>query len=261
MNHDVEFTGSIKDQTVTLESGMLTIALSGFSDMENDPILFSATSDNMDVATVAINNTDLNIFVVGIGEAIIEISATDTPGEIQAASSFKVTVEPEPLPEFVYEIDFAFSDGMAESVIDYEGLSISFVSYDTLSTFIIEDGVLLWEEYSSSQMIIAFDSAVDLSRSSEIQFDYADLWSGSMNVFFTDSSGNSSSETIALLSTTLITNDTVFNTLAGSLLLKDFAAGANLDAVSSITLEKFGGNLLDSGGTWKLDNVNIGKIE
>ena len=91
-----------------------------FSDPNNDPLNFSASSTNGGVATVEVSGSDLKVTAVSSGSTTISVAAED-PGGLSAALDFNVTVERPPsanrAPVLVREIpDLLWVKGRSQPV-------------------------------------------------------------------------------------------------------------------------------------------------
>ena len=84
--------GTIPSQTVPVDGGDATFELSGyFSDPDGDSLLYSGTSSNSAIATVAVSASIATITPVATGAATITVTVTD-PGGLTATQSVSVTV-------------------------------------------------------------------------------------------------------------------------------------------------------------------------
>ena len=84
--------GTIPAQTVPVGGGDATFELSGyFSDPDGDSLLYSGTSSNSAIATVAVSASIATITPVATGAATITVTVTD-PGGLTATQSVSVTV-------------------------------------------------------------------------------------------------------------------------------------------------------------------------
>ena len=75
------------------EAGVeVTVDVSGaFSDPDGDALTYTASSGNLDVATVSVSGSDVTVNGVAAGTATITVTATD-PGGLSASQTFDVTV-------------------------------------------------------------------------------------------------------------------------------------------------------------------------
>ena len=93
--------GSIPAQTVSLTASAETIDVSSyFSDADNNPLTYSATSSDTSKATVSLSGSTLTITAVVAGSATITVTATDT-ANATATQTISVTVVTNraPVPE------------------------------------------------------------------------------------------------------------------------------------------------------------------
>lgn len=85
---------AITDRSLSLGGGALTIDLVGhvlFSDVDGDPLTYSASSSKTSVATTSLTSGRLNVTPVAAGTTTITVTATDGKGG-SAQHSFQVTV-------------------------------------------------------------------------------------------------------------------------------------------------------------------------
>ncbi|NGQ95604.1 DUF4073 domain-containing protein, partial [Brevibacillus sp. SYP-B805] len=84
----------IADQNATVGGGDVTVDASGvFADADGDTLTLSVTSDDENVATVAVNGTEIVISPVSAGTATITVTADDGKGGT-VQDAFTVTVAP-----------------------------------------------------------------------------------------------------------------------------------------------------------------------
>ena len=84
--------GSIPAQTVSLTASAVTVDVSSyFSDADNNPLTYSATSSDTSKATVSLSGATLTITGVVAGSATITVTATDT-ANATATQTISVTV-------------------------------------------------------------------------------------------------------------------------------------------------------------------------
>ncbi|MYD61482.1 MAG: leucine-rich repeat protein, partial [Gemmatimonadetes bacterium] len=88
--------GTIGGQTLTEGGTAVTVDVSSnFSDPENDPLTYSATSDDTNIATVSVQNSVVTISPVGAGSATITVTALDATGSnMSVDQTIAVTVNP-----------------------------------------------------------------------------------------------------------------------------------------------------------------------
>ena len=86
-------TRVIAFQTLEVDDTFGTDLNGHFSDPDNDPLNFSASSTDGGVATAEVSGSDLTVTAVSIGSTTISVAAED-PGGLGAALDFDVTVEP-----------------------------------------------------------------------------------------------------------------------------------------------------------------------
>ncbi len=91
-NSAPELVGSIPAQTVSLTASAVTVDVSSyFSDADNNPLTYSATSSDTSKATVSLSGATLTITGVVAGSATITVTATDT-ANATATQTISVTV-------------------------------------------------------------------------------------------------------------------------------------------------------------------------
>jgi|GEM_PF-5308068 len=99
--------GAIADQVISSSADDLTIVEdlnSLFSDADGDILIFTATSDPIDVLSVTVNNNSLLVTALNAGETTIEVKADDGKGGV-ATLSFDLTVEEETVTALTDNID------------------------------------------------------------------------------------------------------------------------------------------------------------
>ena len=80
-------------QTAQLGSTITQDVSPFFSDPDDDPLTYSATSSNTSVATVSVTGSVVSGAAVGVGSTTLTVTATD-PGGLSASITFDVTVIP-----------------------------------------------------------------------------------------------------------------------------------------------------------------------
>ena len=88
--------GTIGGQTLTEGGTAVTVDVSSnFSDPENDPLTYSATSDDTNIATVSVQGSMVTISPVGAGSATVTVTALDATGSnMSVDQTIAVTVNP-----------------------------------------------------------------------------------------------------------------------------------------------------------------------
>ncbi len=96
VNRAPEKVGTIAAQSLTEGAAAVTVDVSGnFSDPENDPLTYSATSDDEDVVTVSVQGSVVTISPVGAGSATVTVTALDATGSnMSVDQTIAVTVLP-----------------------------------------------------------------------------------------------------------------------------------------------------------------------
>ena len=103
-----EAVGEIDDLEIR-EGTTVEIAVAGyFSDPDGDDLVYSASSSDTDVATVAVSGDTLAVTGVAVGSAEVTVTASD--GNLSAAQTFVATVRP-PTNREVLEILYDETDG------------------------------------------------------------------------------------------------------------------------------------------------------
>ncbi|MFW9335517.1 S-layer homology domain-containing protein [Paenibacillus polymyxa] len=100
VNHAPTVETSINNVTTGVADDIKTVSLAGvFADEDSDALIFTATSTNVGVTTVAVNGSDLKITPVNAGTATITVTANDGNGGT-ADTQFNMTITPV-IPEAV----------------------------------------------------------------------------------------------------------------------------------------------------------------
>ena len=86
--------GAIPDQTVRVGDDPVAVDVSGaFHDADGDELTYAASSSATDVATVRVSGAEVRIEPVGVGRAVVTVTATDAGGSNASAfQAFTVTV-------------------------------------------------------------------------------------------------------------------------------------------------------------------------
>lgn len=84
--------GIIDDQGMVVGDEVTVDVTANFSDPDGDELVYTATSSDTAVATVATDGAMVTITALAAGEATVTVTATD-PGELSATQEFGVTVE------------------------------------------------------------------------------------------------------------------------------------------------------------------------
>ncbi len=93
INHVPTVAQTITDQTITVNEDEIAVDISGtFTDADGDILTISAVSDNEQVATVAVNGTEVVVTPVSEGNAKITLTADDNKGGT-VSTTFNVTVQ------------------------------------------------------------------------------------------------------------------------------------------------------------------------
>ncbi|WDZ59814.1 Ig-like domain-containing protein [Paenibacillus polymyxa] len=100
VNHAPTVETSISNVTTGAADGFKTVSLASvFADEDSDALMYTATSTDTGVATVAVNGSDLKITPVNAGTATITVTADDGKGGT-VDTQFNVTITPV-IPEAV----------------------------------------------------------------------------------------------------------------------------------------------------------------
>ena len=83
---------AIAEVTVEVDAEVTVDISEAFSDPDGDALVYVATSDTPDVATVSVSGSEVTVVGVAAGTAMVEVTATD-PGGLSASQSFDITVE------------------------------------------------------------------------------------------------------------------------------------------------------------------------
>ncbi|MEQ9219471.1 MAG: Ig-like domain-containing protein [Cyclobacteriaceae bacterium] len=124
VNESILVTNPVEDQEVDEYFGSIQIDLADvFTDQDDDPLSFSAESDNPDVATVNIDGSLLTIAEAGLGTTTITVTADDNiSGE--TTDEFLLTVNnvnDAPVADADIE-DQTLDEGFGSKVIDFSGV-------------------------------------------------------------------------------------------------------------------------------------------
>ncbi|MXW53949.1 MAG: hypothetical protein F4X44_10415 [Gammaproteobacteria bacterium] len=113
----------IADQTIYVDDDFEADLEDVFSDAERDDLTFTAESDDSDIATVDISDSNvLTVHGESAGTATITAEATDPDGE-SATDTFRVTVKTAPIA----------NQSVATVTLQHGGESLSFNMYDSFS--------------------------------------------------------------------------------------------------------------------------------
>ncbi len=98
--------GTISDVTLTMGGDTSDVDVSGnFDAVDNDPLTYTAESDNTSVATVTVTGSIVTVAPAAAGSTVITVTATD-PGGLTATQTFTATVNlpvDDLIPSFVPE--------------------------------------------------------------------------------------------------------------------------------------------------------------
>ncbi len=135
--------GIIDDQGMVVGDEVTVDVSANFSDPDGDELVYTATSSDTAVATVATDGAMVTITALAAGEATVTVTATD-PGELSATQEFGVTVEEANEPP------------MAEGTIDdVTVVAGSEVTVDVVANFSDPDGDDLTYAATSSDDAVA----------------------------------------------------------------------------------------------------------
>ncbi|MEL6561063.1 MAG: beta-propeller fold lactonase family protein, partial [Bacteroidota bacterium] len=135
-----------------------------FSDVDVQQLDYSATSDNIDVATVSVVGTTLTVTETGLGNSNITVTVDDSNGG-SASESFAITIfEPVAKVNFGPAISGTFNVGANEDVP--QGLSFN---QDGTKLFIVGSEIGKVSQYSLSipydiNSTITFDGSYEISQ-------------------------------------------------------------------------------------------------
>ena len=91
--------GSIPDRSPVVEGSTITLGVSSyFSDPNNDPLTYTATSSDTNIATVSVSEANVSISTLVPGSVTISVTATDDSGD-SATQTFTATVKAYAVPE------------------------------------------------------------------------------------------------------------------------------------------------------------------
>jgi len=117
MNRPPMVESAIADIEVEMGDSVTKRVSPHFSDPDDDPLTYSATSANNSVATTSVDEAEVTVTGVAVGTANIIVTATD-PGELSASDTVQVTVvEPNHAPVVEAEIpDVTIVVGLTEDL-------------------------------------------------------------------------------------------------------------------------------------------------
>ena len=91
--------GSIPDRSPVVEGSTITLGVSSyFSDPNDDPLTYTATSSDTSIATVSVSEANVSISTLVPGSVTISVTATDDSGD-SATQTFTATVKAYAVPE------------------------------------------------------------------------------------------------------------------------------------------------------------------
>ena len=127
INHAPVVDNPVADQTIHVGDSFTLDVDDVFSDPDGDTLSFSSESDDEDIATATIDDSDvLTVEGIAAGTATITTTATDTSDE-SASDTFRVTVKSAP----------STSSAVAHVTLQYGGSSLTF---DLTQSFFDKDG-------------------------------------------------------------------------------------------------------------------------
>ena len=171
--------GTIPNQSITQGGSIAVDAATYFTDPDDDPLSYSATSSNTSRATVSASSGTLSITGSSVGTATITVTATD-PGGLTATQSFQVAVAA--IPNRAPQVDRPIDDINAEANSRY--------SANLSSTFSDPDGDALSYTASSNNTAVASASI----SGATIHVDAVAPGSATVSVTATDPGGLSATD-------------------------------------------------------------------
>ena len=239
--------------TVKLAIGFeeFQLDLAGYvSDVEGDPIAYTATSSNPDVASVLVGGSVLT-FVEGnnLGITNIDVLGNDGTEGNDIAINFSVVVSEDTGDggEAIFLLDFEGAEGAAWTDLDVDNATLSVVEQDGGASQEVSGGELVWTMDEFSVLAVDFDDPLDISANPIFQFDYADLWNGAIFIAITDANG-------VAWEIELSDGDVVLSDPSSNTYMMDLTdQGIDLTSISQILIEKFEGP-----GAFRMDNLTLG---
>ena len=171
---------TIGHQTLNTGETLVLDVSKNFTDPDGDTLVYTAESDDAGVATVEVDGSEVTIAGIGVGSAIVTVTATD-PGGLSVSQAFAANVEENRAPEI--------SDSIAARTLD-EGDS---ATLDLDDHFTDPDGDTLVYEASSGDTSVA-TVAVD---GSELTIAGVAEGSATLTVTATDPDGLSAMQSFA----------------------------------------------------------------
>ena len=134
--------GTIAAQTLTEGAAAVTVDVSNnFSDPEDDPLTYSATSDDEDIATVSVQGSVVTITPVGAGSATITVTALDATGSnMSVDQTIAVTVNPVGICSRTSQVQTAILDQI-DGVSDCGLVTIAHLSSDVTTLSLNNSGI------------------------------------------------------------------------------------------------------------------------
>ncbi len=134
--------GTIAAQTLTEGAAAVTVDVSSnFSDPEDDPLTYSATSDDEDIATVSVQGSMVTITPVGAGSATITVTALDATGSnMSVDQTIAVTVNPVGICSRTSQVQTAILDQI-DGVSDCGLVTIAHLSSDVTTLSLNNKGI------------------------------------------------------------------------------------------------------------------------
>ncbi|KYG93513.1 S-layer homology domain-containing protein [Paenibacillus polymyxa] len=132
VNHAPTVETSISNVTTGAADGVKTVSLASvFADEDSDALMYTATSTDTGVATVAVNGSDLKITPVNAGTVTITVTADDGNGGT-VDTNFTLTVTPPPAANHAPVVQSTINDVSTEAgAVDTTiGLASTFADED-----------------------------------------------------------------------------------------------------------------------------------
>jgi surface protein len=216
-------TGTIADVVVDEDASSLVInnLSHKFTDLDNDNLTFTASSDDTSLVTVAISETDkltLDFQDNQHGNAIITVTASDE-GDVSATISFAVTVSPVNDPPTA-------TGTIADVVVDED--ASSFVINDLSHKFTdLENDNLTFTASSDNTSLVT----VAISETDKLTLDFQDNQHGNANITVTASDEGDVSATISFVVTVSPVNDPPTATANGTTIAINVDAGITAQTI------------------------------
>lgn len=260
INNPPELVGEIDTVTITNGFEVHSLDLSIYIvDVENDPLMLSATSSSESVVEVSTSGAKINLIEgTELGLSTISFKCTDGNEGNEISGEFVVKVTDQVGPTYAYFFDFALPNGATNDDIEWPaGAKVEFSSGSGGVTRVIQNGTSFWDLPGQGDQLLTLtlDVPADISENPIFSLDYADSKNGIIYLEFYDTSGG-----VISIEPELITDDPDFNTL--TIDLSEHTDEFDFTNFSGMMLEKYidweDADEVDNGTSWIIDNFIVG---